>query len=85
VRPERCWPRGGWVVFSGGPATLPGCGVCRWTGTAAPAMCGAGLTVRSGRWVCPQAVRCPVAGSCRPTPDRQSEATFLPIRLAAAP
>ena len=50
----------------------PSCG-CRWAGTAVPATV-ARVTSGPGRWcACNRPLS--VAGSCRPSPDRQSEAT----------
>ena len=46
---------------------------CRWAGTAAPSRC-ARLMVGPGRWSA-RTRPLSAAGSCRPSPDRQSEAT----------
>jgi hypothetical protein len=47
--------------------------VCRWAGTAVPATVVA-VTLRPGRW-CAHTRPLSGAGSCRPSPDRQAEAT----------
>ncbi len=48
--------------------------VCRWAGTAAPSWCGARLLLEPGRWSA-RSGPLSAAGSGRPSPDGQTEAT----------